>query len=159
MRCGARERPSKSAPWRDPSTSSLIGSVQTLSHFRSCDGGSEGCVFRRAERRHVHVLAGRPLGASDVPKLSTSTEPGPRIGAEKGPPAVCCGKRLTRRSLPMAQAGQARFLNRQLSFPVSTMSQWWVSRSRSAVVILGSPKTAGHSPKARLVVTMTEVRS
>jgi hypothetical protein len=32
-------------------------------------------------------------------------------------------------------------LKRQLSLPVSTMSQWWVSRSRSAVVILASPKT------------------
>ena len=28
------------------------------------------------------------------------------------------------------------------------MSQWWVSRSSSAVVILASPKTEGHSPKA-----------
>ena len=34
------------------------GSVQTLSHFRSRDGGSVGFVFGRAERRHVHVLAG-----------------------------------------------------------------------------------------------------
>jgi hypothetical protein len=34
-----------------------------------------------------------------------------------------------------------------------------VSRSRSAVVILASPKTLGHSPKARLVVTITDVRS
>ena len=50
--------------------------------------------------------------------------------------------------------GQARFLKRQLSFPVSTMSQWWVRRSRSAVVIFASLKTVGHSPKARLVVTM-----
>ncbi len=54
---------------------------------------------------------------------------------------------------------QPRCLKRQLSLPVSTMSQWWVRRSRSAVVILASPKTVGHSPKARLVVTMTEVRS
>ncbi len=53
----------------------------------------------------------------------------------------------------------SRFLKRQLSLPVSTMSQWWVSRSRSAVVILASPKTVGHSPKARLVVTTTEVCS
>jgi hypothetical protein len=43
-------------------------------------------------------------------------------------------------------------LKRQLSLPVSTMSQWWVSRSRSAVVILASPNTLGHSPKSRLVV-------
>ena len=54
---------------------------------------------------------------------------------------------------------QARFLKRQLSLPVSTMSQWWVSRSSRAVVILASPKTLGHSPKARLVVTITELRS
>src|ERR1700736_1377150 len=54
---------------------------------------------------------------------------------------------------------QARFLNRQLSLPVSTISQWWVSRSKRAVVILASPNTLGHSPKARLVVTMTEVCS
>jgi hypothetical protein len=33
------------------------------------------------------------------------------------------------------------------------------SRSSSAVVILASPKMDGHSPKARLVVTMIEVRS
>ena len=32
-------------------------------------------------------------------------------------------------------------------------------RSSSAVVILASPNTLGHSPKARLVVTMIEVRS
>ena len=33
------------------------------------------------------------------------------------------------------------------------MSQWWVKRSSSAVVILGSLKALGHSPKAKLVVT------
>ena len=61
---------------------------------------------------------------------------------------------------PVGRAdGQARFLKRQLSLPVSTMSQWWVRRSSSAVVILASPKTVGHSPNVRLVVTMTEVCS
>jgi hypothetical protein len=45
-------------------------------------------------------------------------------------------------------AVQARFLKRQLSLPVSTISQWLVRRSK-AVVILGSPKTVGHSPKAQ----------
>jgi Predicted 3'-5' exonuclease related to the exonuclease domain of PolB len=40
-------------------------------------------------------------------------------------------------------------LKRQLSLPASTMSQWWVKRSSSAVVILASPNTLGHSPKAR----------
>src|SRR3546814_14715723 len=52
---------------------------------------------------------------------------------------------------------QLRFLKRQLSLPVSTISQWWVTRSSSAVVILGSPNTVGHSPKARFVVMMTLV--
>ena len=57
------------------------------------------------------------------------------------------------------QADQARCLKRQLSLPVSMISQWWVRRSSNAVVILASPNTLGHSPKARLVVTMMEVRS
>ena len=113
---------------------------------------------------------------------------GPRIGVQKGPllrvvPVVHrWDPRVTRRAVtsdgaarvggscgptgairgwgPGREFGvQARFLKRQLSFPVSTISQWWVRRSRSAVVILASPKTEGHSPKARLVVTITEVCS
>ncbi len=55
--------------------------------------------------------------------------------------------------------GQLRCLKRQLSLPVSIISQWWVVRSSSAVVILGSPNTVGHSPNARLVVMITEVFS
>ena len=50
-------------------------------------------------------------------------------------------------------------LKRKLSFPVSRMWQRWVSRSRSAVVILASPKTVAHSLKLRFVVMMTLVRS
>jgi DNA replication protein DnaC len=46
-----------------------------------------------------------------------------------------------------------------LASAISTMSQWCVMRSSSAAVILGLPKTVGHSPKARFVVTRTEVRS
>jgi hypothetical protein len=34
-----------------------------------------------------------------------------------------------------------------------------VRRSRSAVVILASPKTVGQSPKARLVVTEIDART
>ncbi|ESY94855.1 hypothetical protein X738_23150 [Mesorhizobium sp. LNHC209A00] len=49
------------------------------------------------------------------------------------------------------------FLKRKLSFPVSRMWQWWVSLSRSAVVILASPKTLAHSLKLRFVVIMTLV--
>jgi IS66 C-terminal element len=47
---------------------------------------------------------------------------------------------------------QLRFLKRQLSLPVSRMSQWCVRRSSSAVVIFASAKTLGHSAKARLEV-------
>src|SRR3546814_19980258 len=54
---------------------------------------------------------------------------------------------------------QLRFLKRQLSLLVSTISQWWVTRSSSAAVILGSPNTVGHSPKARFVEMITLVRS
>jgi hypothetical protein len=88
----------------------------------------------------------------------------------KGPPVMGVGApppwlaRSRRRSGEQggeagSEGAQARFLKRQLSLPVSTMSQWWVRRSSSAVVILASPKTLGHSPKARLVVTMIEVCS
>ena len=55
--------------------------------------------------------------------------------------------------------GYARFLKRQLSLPVSMMSQWCVSRSSMAVVILASPNTCGQSAKARLVVISSEVFS
>jgi hypothetical protein len=41
------------------------------------------------------------------------------------------------------EADQARFLKRQLSLPVSTMSQWCVRRSSSAVVIFASPNIWG----------------
>lgn len=55
--------------------------------------------------------------------------------------------------------GQERFLNRQLSFPVSRMSQWCVSRSsRAAVILVSPPKTDGHSAKLRFVVMNTDVR-
>ena len=63
---------------------------------------------------------------------------------------------------PVDQAGFGCFLRclkRKDSFPVSRMSQWWVMRSSKAVVILASPKTPTHSPKDRLVVTMSEVFS
>ncbi|OKO84562.1 hypothetical protein AC630_08635 [Bradyrhizobium sp. AS23.2] len=39
------------------------------------------------------------------------------------------------------------------------MSQWWINRLSSAVVTSASPNTLGHSPKAGLVVTMTQARS
>ena len=40
---------------------------------------------------------------------------------------------------------------RWLSLPVSTMWQWCVSRSSSAVVIFASPNTLDHSAKSRLL--------
>ena len=50
-------------------------------------------------------------------------------------------------------------LNRKDSLPVSAIWQWWVSRSKSAVVILASPNTADHSEKLKLVVITTLVCS
>ena len=54
---------------------------------------------------------------------------------------------------------QERWVKRQLSLPVSMMSQWWVRRSSRAVVIFGSPNTDGHSPKGKFVVMAIEVTS
>ena len=70
-----------------------------------------------------------------------------------------CGAKQSSGGLGRRGGGQDRCLSRQLSFPVSTMSQWCVRRSSSAVVIFASPNTCGHSAKARLVVTMIDVRS
>ena len=54
---------------------------------------------------------------------------------------------------------ERRHLSRRLSLPVSRMSQWCVTRSSRAVVILASPKTCGHSPKFRFVVIISDTCS
>ncbi len=100
-------------------------------------------------------------------QVSIGVEWCPLIGVQKGPLWRCGEQARGGVAFQLAQptracvleGGQARVLMRQLSLPVSTMSQWWVRRSSSAVVIFASPKTVGHSPNARLVVTMTEVCS
>lgn len=51
------------------------------------------------------------------------------------------------------------WLKRQDVLPVSTIWQWCVKRSSSAVVIFASANTAPHSPKLKFVVTITLVRS
>ena len=126
--------------------------------------GLEKGPFERAFLRCFFVRLGRfsvPAGirSSDVrsggqhwPKATTPVARSGVEGREHG--AIVEEVGLLRRGLL-----QARFLNRQLSLPVSTISQWWVRLSRSAVVILASPKTLGHSAKSRLVVTMMDVRS
>ena len=106
-------------------------------------------------------------GAIPLTRLSIGVEWCPPIGVQKCP--LCRAGEQARGGVafPLAQPTracvlegvQARVLMRQLSLPVSTMSQWWVRRSSSAVVIFASPNTVGHSPNARLVVTMTEVCS
>ena len=113
-----------------------------LSSIRAPVPSSRPCTFRPA--RAVAVKVGR---RDERPAFSSVSRP--RLdGGEHG------GRLKASR-----EPDQPRFLKRQLSFPVSMMSQWCVSRSRSAVVILASMNTLGHSPKARLVVTMMEVRS
>ena len=68
--------------------------------------------------------------------------------------------------LPIARQAKALNISRgsvyYLPRPVSAADlalMRRIRRSSSAVVILASPNTLGHSPKARLVVTMMEVRS
>jgi Bacterial transglutaminase-like N-terminal region len=112
----------------------------------------------------------RVIEASLEISLSISIEMGPQICMQKGPlfetgrngsarQAELSDCAAWARAATLARECQARFLRRQLSLPVSTMSQWWVKRSSSALVILASIKTLGHSPKAKLVVTIIEVRS
>ncbi len=93
----------------------------------------------RSRRRvdHRHAAARASAAVSAPPEPDAGLGPG---ALRPGPP-------------------QVRVFSRQLAFPVSRMSQWCVSRSSSAVVILASPNTLGHSANGRLVVTITEVRS
>src|SRR6267378_759519 len=85
----------------------------------------------------------------------------PPDGAETGvaEPDIAEQSRSWRAVSDEQAGGYARFLKRQLSLPVSMMSQWCVSRSSMAVVILASPKTCGQSAKARLVVISNDVFS
>ena len=67
-----------------PSQGDSFGSVQNLSHFQSCDGGSVMLKFHLAQRLYVHILSRAPLRAGDVFQPSRSqAEIGLTIG--KGP--------------------------------------------------------------------------
>ena len=102
--------------------------------------------------------------------LSFGVETSPPIGVEKGPRYGVMMRAWVAWPAPVGEGAddpsviagrkgwaQARFLNRQLTLPVSTMAKWCVRRSSRAAVIFASPNTLGHSPKARLVVTSTDV--
>ncbi len=55
---------SKAGGWI--SSAEKSGSVQNLSHFQSCDGGSVILKVHLAQRLHVHILSRAPLCAGDV---------------------------------------------------------------------------------------------
>ena len=116
------------------------------------------------------------ISAEARPGISVQSRPTPMV-EERSSPESTEGTRARRAVPPRAterrawggavgprgrsagHGSQVRFLKRQLSLPVSRMSQWCVRRSSSAVVILASAKTRGHSAKARLVDRTIEVRS
>ena len=150
----------------EPMLASLIG-------LRTNELAQRGLVLGIIGTINCNLVGGPPdtgvIGQSQKMRriLSIGIQTGPLIGAQKGPLWRCGEQARGGVAFQLAQPTracvlegvQARVLMRQLSLPVSTMSQWWVSRSSSAVVIFASPKTVGHSPNARLVVTMTEVCS
>ena len=142
-------------------------------HHRAC---SRGCdVPQTVPRgRSGSVNRRRILTPHRHPKLTPRScsvlSLVPVVHRSSARAAKCPSRRLTQRRAcwacgPTGARGcdrsdnQERCLSRQLSFPVSRISQWWVSRSSNAVAILASPKTVGHSAKARLVVITTDVRS
>ena len=93
--------------------------------------------------------------ARGIPRCQIALKVSPAVAPNGSPPVSARrhGQRPARRSWlglrgraepgsrtrRWAGGSQALFLKRQLSLPVSTMSQWWVSRSSMAVVILASP--------------------
>src|SRR5499427_6168471 len=119
---------------------------------------------------------GLSISAEARPGISVQSRPTPMV-EERSSPESTEGTRARRAVPPRAterrawggavgprrrsagHGSQVRFLKRQLSLPVSRMSQWCVRRSSSAVVISASAKTLGHSAKARLVDRTIEVRS
>jgi len=152
-------------------------------------GPSSSPVPSSSERRRSEGAQGSGTGSSNSPPssgVSISAEARPGISVQSRPtpmveerssPESTEGTRARRAVPPRAterrawggavgprgrsagHGSQVRFLKRQLSLPVSRMSQWCVRRSSSAVVILASAKTRGHSAKARLVDRTIEVRS
>jgi hypothetical protein len=112
----------------------------------------DGCFFVRLKRS---VSSSRPDDRR-APRAA-AVKDGRRPSPEAARSVLDGGEHDAR--LGQDGSDQARFLKRQLSLPVSMMSQWCVRRSRSAVVILASPKTLGHSPNARFVVMITEACS
>ena len=126
---------------------------------------SRALVLANAEvpwLRAVHVKTDGSLEGCQIaskcdpfsrPRMTPRTEPRP---ASRSPHS---GAEPVLASREWRAGGYARFLKRQLSLPVSMMSQWWVSRSSMAVVIFASPNTCGQSAKARLVVISSEVFS
>jgi hypothetical protein len=109
------------------------------------DRHPKGTPLRRWDRL-VQVVHRRDPRAS---RSALTSDEAARVGGPCAPTWASRG----------GTAAQTRCLKRQLSLPVSMISQWWVSRSSSAVVILALLKTLGHSAKARLVVRMIELRS
>jgi len=121
----------------------------------------------RATLGHLKILGG-------VCQSASKTDP---TSASKVDPFLCVNARRPQgdraRSGALATRSVARggscgrpvggrsgaVLKRQLSLPVSTISQWWVSRSSSAVVILASRRQWATRRKARFVVTRMEVCS
>jgi hypothetical protein len=84
---------------------------------------------RRPQKRSVrHAFQGPFLKIREI-KLSNRIQPGPPVASKNDPTPVLAGREW-------GAECYARFLKRQLSLPVSMMSQWCVSRSSMAVVIL-----------------------
>ena len=81
----------------------------------------------------------------------------PRVESKNNP--LVTALRACSRALIRFLASAVLRLKRIDSLPVSTMWQWWVRRSSSAVVIFASPNTLDHSAKSRLVVIITLVCS
>jgi hypothetical protein len=107
--------------------------------------------------RHLYSLRVAEAGSPSNSSLANPSKSVPLLSIGGGNRGICL-------CTPMDKAGrgdfdQLRFLNRQLILPVSMMSQWCVSRSSMAVVILASPNTCGQSAKARFVVISSDVFS
>ena len=97
------------------------------------------------------VEHGCPPPVSSVNKLPFL----PPIGILFGPPR----RRIPRGRIRPGPRPFECCRKRQLSFPVSTISQWCAGRSSRAAVTFPSLNTDGHSENIRFVVTITDMPS
>ncbi len=110
---------------------------------------------------HGVAVSGLPVSQTREPHNSA---PVARLRSSVGRRSTCVAWSTPKRDVTKSRSldnAQPRFLKCQFSLPVSTMSQWWVRRSSSAVVIarpFAEGEIGGDQDRGALVEPADEVK-